>query len=221
MIKKPALCVILVLSVVVSISMLTPKQVSAQTSKGIELYQAWEFGEAEKVFRQALRSNPKDLEASYYLGLSVLLQDKHEEALEILQKVKEARDQADPKSRSSVPDEYQIQIALARAHLELKHNAEAWKNLEAAKKVHADSAEIHVYRGLYYLNQEDNKKAVKEFEKAMDLDGNDAYAHYYAGHAYLRTGDPAKAVEVFKHFLQLAPQAPEAEKAKALIAALC
>lgn len=221
MIKQPTFCVILMLSVVFSLMAVLPPPVIAQTDKGIELFKAWEFNEAEKQFREALKSDPKDVQANYYLGLSVLMQEKYEEALQILLRVKEAQDQADPKSRPAVPDDYQIQMALARAHLELKQNEEAWKNIEAAKKLHADSAEIHVYRGRYYLNKEDNKKAVKEFEKAMDLDENDAYAHYYAGHAYLRSGEPAKAVEMLKVFLQLAPHAPEAEKARALILALC
>jgi tetratricopeptide (TPR) repeat protein len=221
MIKQPALCIMLVLSVVFALMAAMPQPSLAQTEKGIERYNAWDFPGAEKILRDALKSGPKDIQAGYYLGLAVLMQDKHDEALAILLKVREDHGKADPKSRPAVPDEYQIQIALARAHLELKQNAEAWKNLEAAKKLHADSAEVYVYRGLYYLNQEEKQKAIKELEKAMNLDENNAYAHYYAGHAYLRSGNPAKAVEMFKSFIQLAPQAPEIEKAKALVAALC
>jgi tetratricopeptide (TPR) repeat protein len=217
--KQKASWVILV--IVLSIAAVAPRLLNAQVSKGIELYNSWQFQEAEKVLREALKSNPRDAQAGYYLGLSVLLQDKHSEALDIFLKVKEEQDKADQQSRSQVPDEYQIQLALARARLELKQNEEAWKNLEAAKKVNAEAADIYVYRGLYYLNLQNAQKAIKELEKAMNLDEKNAYAHYFAGQAYIRLGNPAKAVEVLKEFLQLAPSAPEVEKAKALVSALC
>ena len=218
--KQTATCVILA-TVVLSFVIVMPQPLCAQASQGIELYNSWQFQEAEKVLRDALKTNPQDMQANYYLGLSVLMQDKHNEALDIFLKVKEAQDKADRQSRSQVPDEYQIELALARARLELKQNEEAWKNLEAAKKVNPDAADIHVYRGLYYLNLQNEQKAIKELEKAMNLDGNNAYAHYFAGLAYIRLGNPSKAVEVLKEFLQLAPSAPEVDKAKALISALC
>ena len=219
--KQATMCVILVFSVVFSVMAFMAQPIFAQTNKGIDLCAAWKFEEAEKVLREALKADPQDILASYYLGLSVLMQEKHSEALEVFLKVKDAQDKASPQSRSSVPDEHQIQIALARARLELKQYDEAWQNLESAKKEHPDSADVHLYRGVYYLYKEDIKKAIKELDKAISLDEHDPYAHYYAGHAYLRSGNPAKAVEMLKIFLQLAPVAPEAVKAKALIDALC
>jgi tetratricopeptide (TPR) repeat protein len=219
--KQIKICVILVLTVVFSMRAFMPQPVFAQTKKGIDLCAAWKFEEAEKTLREALKANPQDILASYYLGLSILMQEKYGEALEVFLKVKDAQDKASQASRSAVPDEHQIQIALAQARLGLKQYDEAWKNLEFAKKEHADSVDTHVYRGVYYLYKEDVKKAIKELDKAISLDEHNAYAHYYAGHAYLRSGNPAKAVEMLKIFLQLAPDAPEAVKAKALIDALC
>jgi tetratricopeptide (TPR) repeat protein len=214
-------CVLLLLSIAFSMMAFSLQPGLAQTSKGIELYNSWDFKGAEPVLRESVKANPADLAASYYLGLSVLMQDKHSEALEILLRVKESKEKAAGEAKSGVPDAYQIHLALARTRLELKQNEEAWKNLEAASKGHADTADLHVYRGVYYLNLEKAQNAVKELEKAMNMDDSNAYAHYYAGHAYLRSGSPAKAVEVFKSFIQLAPTAPEVEKAKALVLALC
>jgi len=219
--QKAAAYFIPVWTLVFAMMALLPQAISAQDGKGLELYNSWKFVEAEAAFRDAVKANPDDLEASYYLGLSLLMQDKSAEALDVLARVKAAKDKAPGKDPAAVPDEYHIQMALAQANLKLKQNDQAWKNLELAGKAHADAADIHVYRGVYYLNQENVKKAVKELEKAMGMDEHNVYAHYYAGHAYLRSGDAAKAVEVFKIFLQLAPAAPEADKAKALIAALC
>jgi tetratricopeptide (TPR) repeat protein len=194
--------------------------VFAQTNKGISRFNAWEFQEAEKILRGAVKTNPQDNQAAYYLGLSVLMQDKHSEALDILLKAQESLNKTGFKP-ATVPDAYQMNIALARTYLELKQNEDAWKQLEAAGKLQADAVDVHVYRGAYYLNKENFPQAIQELEKAMNLDENNAYAHYYAGYAYLRSGNPSKAVEVFKSFLQLAPQAPEFVKVKALVDALC
>ncbi len=198
-----------------------PRPIFAQTEKGIELYNSWQYKEAEQVLREAIKANPADIPANFHLGLSLLLGEKYGEALEILSKVANDRRKAESRAQSAIPDEFQIQIALARAHLGLKQYPEAWKNLEAAKKQHADAADVYVYRGVYYLQQDKIREAIKELDKAVDMDEPNAYAHYYAGHAYLHTGNVARAVEYFKMFIQLAPMAPEVEKARALISALC
>jgi cytochrome c-type biogenesis protein CcmH/NrfG len=214
-------CIILVFSIMLLAMAVMPEPVLAQTSKGVALCNSWEFQKAEPVLREALKTNPRDIEASYYLGVAVLMQDKHEEALQIFSKVLADVNSPGRQNQASVPNKYQIQIALARTRLELKQNDEALKNLETANKVRPNSVEVYVYRGVYYLNLKNPQKAVVELEKAISLDKKDAYAHYYAGRAYLQSGNPARAVEMFKTFLQLAPLAPEASRAKALVTELC
>ncbi len=212
---------ILVIAIAFSLMSGLPRQILAQTEKGIELYNSWQYKEAEQVLREAIKANPADIPANFYLGLSLLLEEKYGEALEIFSKVASGRLKAEPQAQSAIPDEFQMQIAMARAHLGLKQYPEAWKNLESAKKQHADAPDVYIYRGVYYLQQDKIREAIKELDKAVDMDEHNAYAHYYAGHAYLHTGNVARAVEFFKMFIQLAPMAPEVEKARALISALC
>jgi tetratricopeptide (TPR) repeat protein len=207
---------ILLLTIAFLAMAVLPQWIHAQTSKGIELCKSWKFGEAEKVLRQALKANPRDTQASYHLGLSLLMQDKHEEALKILSKLSDEK-----KVQASDSEQYPIQIALARTRLELKQNSEALKNLEAAKKIRSNGVEVFVYRGAYYLNLREPEKAITELKKAIQLDKNDPYAHFYLGYAYLQTGNPEFTVDELKTFLELAPYAPEAAKAKALVEALC
>jgi tetratricopeptide (TPR) repeat protein len=211
-------CLVLVLSMAVLTVVSVEPWAFAQTKQGVDLFNSWNFQESEKVLRQAVKANPKDAQAAYYLGLSMLMQDKHSEALAILLKVQPSPAKA---GQGSVPDEYQIRIALARTYLELKQNEDALKCLDAANQINADAIDVHIYRGAYYLNKENYAQAIKELEKAMKLDDKNAYAHYYAGYAYLRSGNPSKSVEAFKSFLQMAPAAPEAAKVKALVDALC
>lgn len=216
-----AWCRILVLSIVLSLVVIIPQQVLAQTDKGIKLYDQWQFADAEKVLREALKADPSDTPANYYLGLSVLMQDKHREALDIFEKVKRSLDKADQLGRPAVPSEYQIQLAMARANLELKRYEAAWKNLESARIEDGKAADVYVYRGQYYVQQQKNSEAIKELEKAIKLDEKNAYAYYYLGLAYYQSGQAQKAVTALKMFLQLFPNAPEAGNAKKIVDQLC
>jgi cytochrome c-type biogenesis protein CcmH/NrfG len=193
----------------------------AQTEKGIELYNSWEFNKAEEAFREVLKNRPDDVQAGYYLGLSLLMQEKYQEALDAFQKEKASAGKAASSAKVGIPDKGQLEIALTRAYLGLKKYPEVWECLEAAEKANANPADIHTFRGAYYLERKNTENAIKELEKALELDPQNAYAYYYAGYAYLRLGNPARAVDMFEMFLRLAPYAPEAGKAKFLVDSLC
>jgi tetratricopeptide (TPR) repeat protein len=219
--KRRTYCSILVLSVVFSSAALLPQQTFGQTKKGIELYDAGKYREAERVLQEALKTDPSDISASFYLGLSMLVQENYRGALDTFLKVQEAQGKAGQGSRPFLLNKYQIQIALARARLGLRQYAEAWKNLESARSEDARSSDVYVYRGVYYLQQEKYKEAIQELEKAITLDSRNPYAYYYSGLAYYRSGDGVKAVDALKTFIELAPYAPEAGKAKSIIDSLC
>ena len=170
------------------------------------------------AFRASLKTNPSDIPARYYLGLCLLRQDQYREALELFQNVPRSRDRAE---QPPVPSQYQIQIALAQAHLGLKQYDEAWENLESAKTLAPRSPEVYVCQGRYYLEREKYQEAIQELEKAISIDENNAEAYYYEGLAYYGAGMPESAVTALKKFLQLAPYAPEAGKAREIIAKLC
>ena len=212
--------IILLSAVVILICSISLKAL-AQTEKGIELYTSWEFKKAEEAFREVLKKEPSDVQAGYYLGLSLLMQAKYQEALGFFLKAKDLIDKAALSGKTGILDKGQLEVVLTRVYLELEKYPEALEHLEAAEKAKANPADIHTFRGAYYIEKNDANKAVKELEEALKLDSQNAYAYYYAGHAFLRLGNPAKAVELFKMFLRLAPYAPEAVKAKALIDALC
>ena len=212
---------ILAVLVVCALVSVIPQGIFAQSKKGMELFNSWKFQEAEKAFREALQADPKDTPTNFYLGLSLLLQEKSGDALDVFLKVKASQDRADRRTRPAIPSEFQIQLALARARLGLKQYAEAWKNLESARIEDGKASDVYVYRGVFYLQQEKNPEALKELQKAISLDKKNPYAYYYQGLAYYHSGEGPKAVDALKMFLSLAPDAPEVDEAKQIIAKLC
>jgi tetratricopeptide (TPR) repeat protein len=212
--KFDTLLKILALSAVVLFINGMSLQVLAQTDKGIELYNSWEYEKAEKAFRKVLMQEPNDAQAGYYLGLSLLMQGKYKEALDILQNVKASEE-------AGLLNKGQLEISLTRAYLGLERYPEALECLKAAERAKANPVDIHTFRGAYYLKEVGVDEAAKELEKAIALGSQNAYTYYYAGFAYLRLGNPAKAVQMFQEFLRLSPYAPEAANAKFLVDSLC
>lgn len=196
-------------------------QIMAQTVKGIDLYNSWEYERAEKALHKVLKDEPADVQARYYLGLSLLMQGKYQEALDTLQKAKASVDESAASGEAGLPKKGQLEIALTQTYLELKRIPEALESLEAAEKAKANPVDIHTFRGAYYLEKNSVQEAAQELEKAIELDSQNAYTYYYAGFAYLRLGNPAKAVQMFQVFLTLNPYTPEAEETKSLVDSLC
>ena len=213
---------ILAVLVVCALVSVIPQGIFAQSKKGMELFNSWKFPEAEKAFREALQSDPKDTPTNFYLGLSLLLQRKNSDALDVFLKVKASQDKADQRTRPSIPSEFQIQLALARARLGLKQYAEAWKNLESAKDRRWQVFRTYMFiEECSILQQEKNPEALKESQKAISLDQKNPYAYYYQGLVYYHSGEAQKAVDALKMFLSLAPDAPEAGEAKQIVTKLC
>jgi tetratricopeptide (TPR) repeat protein len=219
--KSTKLYKILVFSAVVMFIGGMSLQIMAQTEKGIDLYNSWEYERAEKALHKVLKDEPADVQARYYLGLSLLMQGKYQEALDTLEKAKASVDESATSGKAGLPDKGQLEIALTQAYLGLKRIPEALESLEAAEKAKANPVDIHTFRGAYYLEKNSVKEAAQELEKAIELDSQNAYTYYYAGFAHLRLGNPAKAVQMFQVFLTLNPYAPEAEKTKSLVDSLC
>ena len=193
----------------------------AATEDGILSYNIGEFHKAEALFREVLKGNADDIQAGYYLGMTLLMEEKFKEALGIFQNLEDNINNKAVIKDTDVPTRGQVEIGLVRSYLGLKQYSDALKSIHAAERVKADSIDIHTYYGAYYLEMNENARAQKELETALNQKSQNPYTYYFAGISYLRLGHPAKAVEQFKVFLQLAPYAPEAEHAKFLIDTLC
>ena len=195
--------------------------VLADTEDGIHSYSIGEFEKAEAIFDDILKGDPDNVQTGYYMGLTLLMQEKYEKALGVFQNLKESIDKKKVMKNDSIPTKGQIEVGIVRAYLGLKKYPEALESINAAEKTKADPIDIHTYKGAYYLEINENSKADEELKKALDLNSKNPYTYYYAGIATLRMGNAAKAVKLLEIFLNLAPYAPEAEHTKYLVDTLC
>lgn len=210
---------ILIIVAIFGLSAVIPRILFAQAEKGIALYNSKGYQEAEGVLREALKADSSNVQARYYLGLSLLQQGRPDDALNEFKKVHGDLAKWDQWTRPPVPNEYQIQLAIGREQIGLKQFDEAWRSLESARIEDSSSSEIYLYRGVYYLDQKKYQEATRELEKAINLDSKNAYAYYYTGIAYSESGHPDKMIGPLQSFLKLAPDAAEAAKARSMIKA--
>ena len=193
----------------------------AKTEDGLKSLSIGKYEKAEAIFSEILKGDAENIQAGYYLGLSLLMQEKYDEALGTFQNLKDNINNKEIMKNAKIPSKGQVEIGLTRAYLGLKNNSEALKSLNAAEKAKADPIELHTYKGAYYLEMNENTRANEELEKALGLNSQNPYTYYFAGIANIRLGNPQKAVKLFEMFLKMAPYAPEAEHAKFLVDTLC
>jgi tetratricopeptide (TPR) repeat protein len=173
--------------------------------RGVELFEQRKYGEAERVLRDVVSSEPDNARANLYLGLTRLHLNNVADAEGPLKKADEAGATADTK------------LGLARLYIEQKQLDKADAAIEQAQALNGDHRDLPFYRGMLLAVRSDFKAAAKELDTAIERNPENPYAHYYAGLAYSRLKRPDKMVEHFEAFLRLAPDAPEAAKVKSLL----
>jgi tetratricopeptide (TPR) repeat protein len=164
--RNKAFCSTLALLAVVALTAVIPEQAAAQIEKGIELYNSGEYQEAEVVLGQAV------ITAHYYLGLSLLEQEKNGEALDIFLIVKRSLDRTEQGARPPVPSKSQVQLATGRAYLALEQYEEAVKELEKAISLDENNAYAYYYAGLAYYALGNGKRAAEDLDTFIKMAPN-------------------------------------------------
>ncbi|MCG2713191.1 MAG: tetratricopeptide repeat protein [Candidatus Omnitrophica bacterium] len=78
-----------------------------------------------------------------------------------------------------------------------------------------ENSNLHYNLGVFYTQKLEYTQAIDEFKKALQSNENDANVHYNLGIIYSRyIIDEAKAISHFKHYLSIAPNDKDAQRAK-------
>ncbi len=179
-----------------------------ELSEGAKQYRDHRFAEAEKTLRAELKADGEDAEAHALLGRNLASLKKTDEA-----------DAEIKKARELGLAEDQVQVALAVAAIERRDTDGALELLDKAAETNEESAEAFHYRGMVKAQRKDFQGAIADLEKAVELDPSRGYTHYYLGLAYNGVKRPDKMAEHLQHFLDLAPESPDADKVRSVLRA--
>lgn len=178
----------------------------ADLDRGIELYNAKKYADAEQVLAQAAQADSENARAHEYLGLARLSLGKLDEADAQLSRAEELAPASDS-----------VKVGLARVRIEKKQFDRAEESLKSAREINGGNPDVPLYSGVLKIAKRDNQGALNDLNDAIGRKPDNAYAYYYAGLAYSALKRPDKMVDSFQTFLKLAPNAPESDKVRSLL----
>ena len=192
-----------------------------------------ELKQAEKVLKQALQSNPRDVQKQVELGITYELQgelaksaDAFEEALKydpnrlelysLLGPIYERQERYDEALRTyqrleKLDPNLPAIIFGAMAsiyHFHKKMLPDALKYAQKALAADANSWRVHNLLGVIYTDKSEFRQAVDAFKAAMRLAPNEPMPHSDLAKVYLAQGRYDEALEAANTAIRLAPRDP-------------
>ncbi len=108
---------------------------------------------------------------------------------------------------------------LGAANVRLKRFDEARTVLEAAAEGGWNGPMVSYQKGLSHAFAQEWQDAIEDLTTTVEADPTYAHAWYYRALCWNKIHRADRMLEDFEHFVQLAPDAPEAEKARSILAA--
>ena len=183
--------------------------IKAAFAQGAELSNAGKHDEAIAKFTEVLAQVPKCSEC--YLNIGAIQSRKQDWA---------KAEEAYKKALEFNPEAVDAYNGLANVYNAQKKFKEAQAmNAEAIKRGGSASAgggnaESLYNQGVIAWNANDFPKAQELFAEAVKVNDKHAEAHFMLGQAYLNLGKLPEAAKEFEIYTKLAPDGPNAEKAK-------
>jgi len=182
---------------------------NAAFTAGVELSQQGKDEEAIAKFQEVLTGYPQCGECYANIGTIQNKQKKYDEAEASYKKAIEVKlDFADAYNGLATIYNDQKQFDKAK-----EMSAEAMKHAPAGAT--GGGADAMYNAGVISWNANDFAKAAENFAAAVAANPNHAEAHFMLGQTLLNQGKLPEAGKEFEAYLKLAPNGPNAEKAKA------
>jgi tetratricopeptide (TPR) repeat protein len=184
-----------------------PEKARKLYERGVEQARAEDTARAADSLKEAVALYPNFPLALNELGVQYLKLRQVDKAVEVLKE-----------SVKLNGDSFGSRLNLGIALLEAKKFGEAEEQLREALKRNAGSATAHMYLGIAVLRLNKFDEAEKELLVATEANAAQlGMANYYLGGLYWRKHDYARAVEQLEKYLQLTPNASDAERVRGTI----
>jgi tetratricopeptide (TPR) repeat protein len=174
---------------------LAPSVAGVRLNIGLVYYRQNEFGAAIPPFESVVRDMPGSTQAGYLLGLCYLFQERHADAVRVLEPLWDQEE-------ANFQYLYVLSIAAGNAG---RGDVEE-RALKRMLEIGNDSAEFHMVMGKAYLHRLDNDSAVAALERAAAMDGKRPFVHYFLGVAYRRRHELERAKKEFLADVALEPE---------------
>jgi predicted O-linked N-acetylglucosamine transferase (SPINDLY family) len=162
----------------------------------MRLHKAGKFGDAMRLYRDVLRSNPRHFQAMYLLGFAHFQKEEFEEAEKLIGDA--------IKLNSGAPDAfYNRGCALQK----LKRDEEALACFDRALALNPGYLEALFNRGTSLLKLARNQEALVVFDRVLVRTPRDPEAWHNRGDALLGLRRQGEAIESFTRALSIAPDA--------------
>lgn len=175
---------------------------------GRVLDQEKKYGEAEAQIKKAAELLPSEPAPWVYLGEAYLHQNKQGEAGAAFRKAAEL-------AQAKAGGEAAYFLGVAQQRLNQYDQALASFGRAAAPSPALLPYQIGVTRAF----QGKWAEAAAELDRALGLDSGLAYAYYYRGLAQEKLGKKDRLINDLERFVALAPNAPDADRARAILRA--
>jgi tetratricopeptide (TPR) repeat protein/S1-C subfamily serine protease len=165
-----------------------------QNSKGS---QQDDLRSAVKAFDRAAKIDPGFFESARYLGKSLLLLKRFDEALIAYQR---ASDKNQPKR------DFVLSLERGGLFSILKRDSEANNSYNQAINLQPNHPMAYILRGAIYLKQQQYPQAIADFTQAIKLDPNDSWAYTALGSVYYKQKQYPQAITNFEQAIKVDPQ---------------
>jgi tetratricopeptide (TPR) repeat protein len=149
------------------------------------------FNDELDLYQQALALNPIDVEAGIAAADYLLLQNRENEAITLLEKFFYLN-----------PNHLGVLMSLGRLYIVKGQAMKIFEIYERVLTVDPDNADAYYNLGIAYYNREDFENAIRFFERAITLN-NHVNARMYLSYIYERQGEIDKALYYLRERIRL------------------
>lgn len=185
---------------------LDPMQAGYHNDYGVMLASLGRWPDAEAAHRMSLVLDPAGVDARHNLALALFRQDKHEEALAVLDVLlQQAPDFA---------EQYVLRGEILQA---AKRYVEAVVAYAKAVELGLQSAEVLGKLGMALSDSGNKDEAFTLLAKSGELDSEDAATNFYLGNLFREQGKLDDAAEYFQKAIDSSPEFAEAHNNLGLV----
>jgi len=167
-----------------------------------------------KKLDKATKKRTFDAVASYYEGEILSQRNERDEAKAAWEMAAERAGELVALDKNDPTAQFYLGAALVR----LKEFGDARKALKTALRKDFDAAMVHHQIGLSHLYQKHWAKAKEEFDKGLEIKERYAPMYFWRAMAWDKLGRKDNMLIDLDQYVKLAPNGPEAGKARAVLA---